>query len=404
MGAPLRILLSALEPSGDLQAAALARALRQRAPDLELVGVGGEHLRAAGVPLLLEGHTWSVIGPTEAVFRLPDILLALPRYKRMLVAARPDLSVFIDSPAVHMRLARLCRRHGLRSAYYFPPSAWTTSSRRLRQIHQRVDAVIPTFAFSARAYEREGLPVAYYGHPLVDLFTPPPDREQARAELGLAPGRYVTLLPGSRTQEVRLLLPLLLEVARRLRARHADLRFLVPCANAALERRIRRVAGGEPGVLLLSGQAGRAMAVSDLALGASGSVSLEAALVGVPLVLLYKLNRVDMMLARLLASLGLLRVRRFALPNLVLDRDVCPELLQEEASPQRIEAEALALLEDQEARRAMQADLARVRAALGRPGVIPRVAALVHHLASGCDLARARARVEEEFAAVQVAD
>lgn len=391
---PRTVALMAAEPSGDLQAGALARALRERDPSLRLVGVGGTAMKEAGVELWMESHLWSTIGPFEALGRLPALYLAYRRMRHELLKARPEITLVVDCPAIFMRLVGFLRRRGLRTAYYFPPSAWTRNPRRLQEIHDRTDAVIATFGRNAELYEQAGLPVAWFGHPLVDVMARAPSPAEARRQLGLE-GECVTLMPGSRTQEVRLLLPIFLEVAGRLRRDRPDLQFLLPCATPPLERRIRRMLGEPPDWLhVLSGGARPAMAASRLVLMASGSASLEAALLGVPMVLCYRFGVFDAWLGKVLMKLGLLKIDWFGLPNLVLQESVMPELLQEEANADRLEQEARRLLDEGPARERMLADLARVRQALGPPGVVGRVAALVDTLASGHGMERALELVE----------
>lgn len=385
----------AAEPSGDLQGGALARALKARDPGLRLVGVGGAEMAASGVELWMESHTWSTIGPGEALARIPGLYLAYRRMRGHLLRERPQLTVVIDAPALHMRLVGFLRRRGLRTAYYFPPSAWSRNPRRMHEIHARVDGVLCAFRGNAALYESLGLPVAFFGHPLSDVVRDSPPPEEARRLLGLE-GPALALLPGSRTQEVRHLLPAFLEVAARLRRDHPELQVLLPCATPPLERRIRAMLGPEPpeGVRLLSGQARLALAASRLALMASGSASLEAALLGVPMLLCYRFGALDAALGRTLKALGLLRVDRFGLPNLVLEQDVVPEFLQEEVHPDRLELEARRLWEEGPSRERMLADLARVQAALGGPDVVERLARVVDFLAAGDTMSSALARSE----------
>lgn len=392
-GSRRTVALMAAEPSGDLQAGALARALLQRDPNLCLVGVGGRCMVEAGVDLWMESHTWSTIGPGEALARLPGLYLAYRRMRHHLLRIRPALTVVIDAPALHMRLVGFLRRHGLRTAYYFPPSAWSRNPQRMRAIHSRVDGVLCAFQANAARYQELGLPVAYFGHPLVDVLRQAPDADQARRELGLQ-GPALALLPGSRTQEVRHLLPIFLEVARRLRREQPDLEILLPCATPPLETRIREAlaAGSPEGIRVLSGNARLALAASRLALMASGSASLEAALLGTPMLLCYRFGSLDVALGRTLQALGLLRVDRFGLPNLVLGQDVVPELLQDQVEPERLAAEARRLLADGPERTRMLGDLSRVRQALGGPGVVECLAAVVDRLADGASISEALAQ------------
>jgi len=343
----------------------------------------------------MESHTWSTIGPGEALARIPGLYLAYRRMRGHLLRERPQLTVVIDAPALLMRLVGFLKRRGLRTAYYFPPSAWSRNPQRMHEIHSRVDGVLCAFRANAELYDSLGLPVAFFGHPLSDVVHDAPGQEEARRILGLE-GPALAVLPGSRTQEVRHLLPVFLEVAARLRQDHPGLQILLPCATPPLERRIRSILGPDlpEGLRLLSGQARLALAASRLALMASGSASLEAALLGVPMLLCYRFGALDAALGRTLKALGLLRVDRFGLPNLVLEQDVVPELLQEQVEPDRLEAAARQLWEEGPARDRMLADLARVKEALGGPGVVEHLARVVDFLAAGDSMAQALARAE----------
>lgn len=333
----------------------------------------------AGLELWEDSTLWGVVGVTEVLGRLPRLLAAYWRVRSRLLAVRPDLTVFIDAPALHMRLAGVLQRHRLRTAYYFQPSAWTTNPRRLQQIHSRVGTVIAPFAFSAQQYERNGLSVAHCGHPLVDLCRVPP-REQALAQLGLAEGEYVALLPGSRTQEIRTLLPVFLAVVQR----YPQWRFVLPTANPQIERLIRAELGAIPERLhIVTGHSRVAMSVARAGLIASGSATLEAALVGLPHVLCYKLNQVDYFIAKQLVRFGLIKVGFVGLPNLVLQELVVPEVLQDDVTPERLARELEQLMLDGPRRRCALHSLERVRASLGPPGAVQRVGGLLSRLALG---------------------
>lgn len=362
--------LFSAEPSGDLQAAAVLTHLRELlGSGWDFVGVGGQHSRAAGLELWQDSSLWSVVGVSEALGRLPRLLRTYWDVRTALLRTRPELTVFIDAPAIHMRLAGVLQKAGLRTAYYFPPSAWSTNPKRLRQIHGRVSDVVCAFRFNAEQYARLGLPVAYFGHPLVDLCHVP-SRSEALAALGLPDGEYVALLPGSRTQEIRTLLPVFLQVAAQLGERW---QFLLPTATPQIEAMVRReVPPGQ--VHVVPGQARLVMSVCRAGLLASGSATLEAALVGLPHVLAYRLNDLDYFLARLLMRWGLMRIGSVGLPNLVLQERVVAEVLQGEVTAARLCAEIALLLEDGEPRTRALRDLARVREALGEPGAVERIA------------------------------
>ncbi len=284
----------------------------------------------------------------------------------------------IDSPAVFMRLAKFAKAERLKTVYYFPPSAWSTNHSRMHQIASRVTGIVATFKRNFQTYQAAGVPVEYYGHPMVDVV-----KRRTRAEaleaLGIEDGQFVVLLPGSRLQEIRHMTPVLVEAASRLRERRPQLRFLLPAASPEVYNRLKVMVPDF--IELHNGSAQEMLTVADLAVMASGSVSLEAAFLNCPMVLGYRFNRFDAAVGRFLLRTGLLKIKHFALPNLVLDETVLPELLQEEVTPDRIVYEAEKLLDPGSEREKMLRDLARVREALGTEPVVVRVADYVHRVA-----------------------
>lgn len=371
--------LLAAEPSGELMAAALVEQIRQREPNARFVGIGGRRMRAAGVELWEDTSTWGTIGPFEVLVRLPRIALAYFRVKRALLERKPDVTVMIDSPALFMRLAKFTRAHSLPTVYYFPPSAWSDSERRAQAIAARVTGVVCAFERQFRTYQRAGVPAQYFGHPMVDVVKQW-TRDDALASLGLGPGRYVALLPGSRLAEVRIMTPIFLEAARRLKDEFPDLTFLLPAASDAVYKKLQVALEGS-GVMLFDGRTQELLAVSEVGIMTSGSVSLEAAYLDCPIVLGYRFNPLDAFFARTLVRLGLLKVPRFSLPNLILDEDIVTELFQEEVTAERVAGLARQLLSGGEQRERMLDDLRRVREKLGQPPVVSRVAEYVMEVA-----------------------
>jgi len=366
-----------------LQAAALVGELRQAHSDWQFSGVGGMLSQAAGVRLWADSSLWSIIGVTEAITRIPRFVWDYWRIRERLLRERPDLIVFIDSPAVHMRLAPIMQRHGLRCCYYFPPSGWSRNGKRLREIHSKVEALIPTFAFSAEQYALNDLPVAYFGHPLVDLCQPLP-RAEALQQLGLPDGEYAALLPGSRTQEIRLLLPRFVEAAALLHPQFPEMRWLLPSANSQIGQRIRQLLPSPPPWLqLVEGQSRAVMSVARAALLSSGSATLEACLLNLPHIICYRFNPADYLLALCLRSLGLFKVELFGLPNLVMQAKVIPELMQHQVRAPVLAEQLRPLLLDSPERQQSLLYLAAVRERLGPPGAVSRMARFVERMALG---------------------
>jgi lipid-A-disaccharide synthase len=367
-----RVLIVAGEVSGDHQGALLARALRRRRPTLTIAGVGGPEMAAAGVEVLVESLRWGVIGYVEAYVRLPVFALRFWALVRLVERFRPDLLVLVDFPGMNRELVRHFSGR-LPMVYFVPPQTVFrrgASAARMARAAVRLLAVLP---FEAEAYQRAGADVVFVGHPAVDTVaaaTPPP--EQLRAAWEIPPGPVIGLLPGSRVQEIRRLLPPMVAAAREMRAARA-IHCLLPVASPFLRVEVQRAAAGAP-VRLIEGRALDVMRVADVIVVASGTASVEAACVGVPMVVVYRVSRLTHWIGRrFVVTPDLYRVG-FSLPNIVMDRRVVPELLNAEVSGPRIRAEVERLLTDSTARSRMCDDLAEVGRRLGSPGVLDRAA------------------------------
>ncbi|MBM3463487.1 MAG: lipid-A-disaccharide synthase [Armatimonadetes bacterium] len=376
-GAGLKLLILAGEASADLQGANLVAALKRIAPALDIVAVGGPRMRAAGARVVQDSTCLSFIGMWEVVLKYPLLLSLYRRVQRIIRDERPDHVVLIDAPGFNMRLAPLARSLGIPTTYYFPPSAWSPSVERARRIADAVDHVVATFEFTADVYRKAGREVAFFGHPMADMPSPgTPAELRQRLALPLDK-KIVAVLPGSRANEIRMLTPVLLESVRQLALRNPGLHFVVPIAMPGLaglvRDTLRKHGADDLPLTVIQGQGTETMGSSDLVLMASGSASLEAALLGVPMVLIYRLTRVDWFLAPYFIK----DFTFMGLPNLMVGEAIVPELLQDEARPERIVAEAEALLPDGARREKMKEDLFRVKKQLGAPGVVDRVA---HHI------------------------
>jgi len=372
------ILLSAGEASGDLHGATLCRALRELHPGVRLVGMGGPRMAAAGMELVavVSGH--AVVGTSEALGRIPRLYRAYQLLKARLIEERPRALVVIDFPEFNLRLARIARRAGVPVVYFIPPQLWAWRRGRIRQMARRVSRVLAVLPFEEKLYRDAGVPVDFVGHPLLDVLPLDLDRAEARRRLDVDPGESVIgLLPGSRREEVERLLPPMLVAAKRLSAAGVARRFalgLAPTVDAAAVGRLVKAAvdEGGPRVDVFERRTYEVMAAADVVLISSGTATLEAALLGAPMVVCYRVSRVTEAVVRLLV-----KVRWCSLPNLIANRGVVPEVLQDELTGQRLAAEALRLIEDPAAAGAQRAAFERVRAQLGAPGVGRRAAQAV---------------------------
>jgi lipid-A-disaccharide synthase len=380
MPGSLRVGLVAGEASGDTLGAGLMLALRKLAPDAEFFGVAGPKMQAAGCVAWEPAESLAVMGLFEILKDLPRLLRLRTRVRQLFLDTRPDVFVGIDSPEFNLRLARDLRRAGIPTMQYVSPQVWAWRRSRVRTIHQSVDQVLCLLPFEKRFYDEQGMPAEFVGHPLADAIPLEVDRSGARAALHLpVDAQVVALLPGSRRGEVSRLAGdfarTVLWMSRRRAAKTAQgpaactpppLLFLAPMATpgarAIFEAALRAAA---PGVVvqLLDGQAQTALIAADVALVASGTASLEAALCKRPMVVVYRLSTLTAWLVR---RLNLVKSRFFAQPNLLADRRVVGEYFQEQIVPESIGAELLMWLDDPSRRAELEREFLRIHADLQR--------------------------------------
>jgi lipid-A-disaccharide synthase len=366
-------MLVAGEASGDLHGSTLARALTHLAPGCRLSGMGGRRMADVGVDLVADVTSRAVVGGSEAVGRLPELYRAYRALGSALRRRRPAALVLIDFPEFNLRLARIAKRAGVPVVYFIPPQIWAWRAGRVETIRRLVSLVLAVFPFEPALYRRAGVPVEYVGHPVLDALAGAPTRPDARRDLGIDDEAPVLgLLPGSRREEIDRGLPVMREVARRVAARHPRVRFVLARApTISPSALVPHLAGGPP-IEVVADATYAVLRAADAALVTSGTATLEAALLGTPMVVCYRLSRVSETLGRLLV-----RVPWISLVNIILGRAVVPELYQGQATPERIGTEAIRLLADVDARETQRAAFAELARELGDPGVGARAARCV---------------------------
>jgi lipid-A-disaccharide synthase len=380
------VLISAGDASGELHAAALAAELRRRHPGVRLFGIGGSAMEKAGVEVVVPQRELAVGLGVEVLRDLHRIVSAWRRINRALSDEKPELVILVDSPDFNLPLAKRARRAGAKVLYYVSPQVWAWRRGRVRKIAARVDRLAVIFPFEPAVYAGSGLAVDFVGHPLVDRLVPlaaRSDRAAARRALGLDEARpLVVLLPGSRRNEVRTVLPLQLAAAAALHARDPRVGFVLAVAPSIARSAVDEgiAASRLPALLdltVIEGRTHEAILAADVALAKPGTVTLEVALLGTPQVVTTRINRFTAWLMR-----RIVRVPSYAMPNLIAGRTVVPELLQEDAEPERV-AEALhRLLAGPERERQLEA-LAGVREALGGGGAAERAATIAEEMLRG---------------------
>lgn len=368
-----RILIVTGEASGDLHGANLAKALKACDPYVSVAGIGGRAMEDAGVELVCKMGQFDVMGMVG-----PLALLAIIRrlfFMRRLFRSEPwDAVVFVDNPGLNLRYAYFAKGAGLRVFYYIAPQIWAWGPWRMYWIKKRVDQVLVILPFEQPLFEKAGMRCTFVGHPILDAVGGADDRTALRRRFGFSDHeRVIALLPGSRTHEVQVLLPILLAAAEKLARHRPGTKFLLAQASTIQDNLLQPLLrhSAVP-VTLVKEQTSEVLAVSDFALVKSGTAILQAAVVGTPMVLLYQIGSLEWWIASFFK-----RVKWIGLVNLVAGRSVVPELLQGEATGERLYEEALRILEDPTVYAEMKRNLAQVRDALGAPGASTRAAEVV---------------------------
>ncbi len=368
------LLMVAAEASGDQHGAALVRALHERFPYLQVYGLGGDHMRAAGVDILFDVQALNVVGVVEILAKVPAGLRMAHRLLRAAACRGTRVVVLIDAPGFNLNFARLAKRAGLSVVYYISPQIWAWRQQRVKRVARYVDKMLTLFPFEVPCYTAAGVDAEYVGHPLLDRVHHLPAPAQAAQTVGLD-ARYpiMALLPGSRRQELRRLLPPMLAAFQRVQRRLPSLQGIIPVAPTLPMEEIQQMLRHYPiPVTVIAGQSHTALRAADVALVASGTATLEAGLIGTPMVVVYKMHPVTTWLVR-----RVIRIPYIGLVNIVAGRPMVPELLHEALCPQTLAALALHCLEHPEVAQHIRSELATLHHALGMGDGARRAAACV---------------------------
>lgn len=384
----LKVMLVAGEASGDLHGSYLAQEIVKEKPNTRLFGMGGGLMKEAGVRLLFNPTSISSIGFIEALRSAQVLRRVLLRFGEIVERQQPDAVVLIDFPGFNLRFAEILKRKGIPCVYYFSPSVWAWGRGRAEKVAETATKVVAVFSFEYDVYKEVGANVEFVGHPLLDIVperTPP---AQARSELGLSEMRpVIALLPGSRRQEIKGLLPILLKAVRLLGQKIPGIVPVVAAAHGTVEEEIRQIGSGsgfDGPLKVIQGQTHTILSASDLAIVACGTATLETALLGVPQVAVYRTSSSTYYAAKLLV-----KIPYVALPNIVVGRQIIPELLQNEANPANI-AHHVASIWQEDQRRMIQADYEEMKRLLGEKGAITRAARIV------LDVATEKAKINKQ--------
>jgi lipid-A-disaccharide synthase len=360
-----KILISAGEASGDLYASALVETLRRRRPDLDFFGCAGPRMQAAGVRPVVDAHSLAVVGLVEVLSHIPRIY---GEFRKLLNAARierPDVAILTDSPDFNLRVARRLKKLGIPVLYLVAPQVWAWRKGRLPLMRRVIDRLICIFPFEPDFFARHGIDATYIGHPLTRLLKPSAGRAELRRRFEIPQDKpLVVLLPGSRTGEAARHLPFLLEAVNRIRSAAA----IEPCFILAIppgtipEASNFRERISSASIQLLEGKTWEALVSADVALAASGTVTIEACLLGTPMVTFYRVNNLSWWMGQ-----ALVRVPFYSMVNLVAGRRIVPELIQDRMTPENLANETLLLLQNENMRENMRRDFAEVARKLSGP-------------------------------------
>ncbi len=330
MSKPLTVALVAGEASGDILGSGLMQALRVQHPEVEFIGVGGPRMEAQGLKSYFPMERLAVMGLVEVLGRLPELLARRKRLLKTLLEARPDVFIGIDAPDFNLDLALKLRRNGIKTVHYVSPSVWAWRQKRVLKIRDACDLMLTLFPFEAKFYDAHQVAVRFVGHPLADTIPLEPDRALARAALNLPQeGPIVALMPGSRGGEVGRLGELFLDAADRLRSMRPGIRFVVPCASPERRAQLEQMlAGRDLPLTLLDGRSHEALAACNAVLIASGTATLEALLFKRPMVVAYSVAPLTFRILK-----RMVKSPYVSLPNLLAQRLLVPELLQDAATP-----------------------------------------------------------------------
>jgi len=360
------------EASGDIYGANLALALKRLSPDITFFGIGGPEMEKVGVRIMYRLSAMAVVGMTEIIPRMRYILRALRELKKLLTVSPPDLVILIDYPGFNLNLAKKAHSLGIPVLYYIPPQVWAWWERRVKKIAKRVDRVAVILPFEKEFYRRYGLRVSYVGHPLLDTSLPKRGKEEIREGLsiGCERGPILGLLPGSRTEEVLRHMPIMIGAAETISRSYPDLYCILPLAPTVGEDIVKPyLEKTTMDIKIARSDTKELLKIADLALVASGTATLEAAIMETPMVITYKVSPLTYSIVRFLA-----KVSNIGLVNLVAGKTIVPELIQSEATAHELAEEGLAILKDDRLRAEMKEGLRLVKEQLGHGGASKNVA------------------------------
>ncbi|MGD1151703.1 MAG: lipid-A-disaccharide synthase [Syntrophales bacterium] len=376
-GSKKRIMIVAGEASGDLHGGNLVQAMHKIDPEIRFYGVGGRNLKEAGVELIADAADMAVVGLTEVVSKLGMILKVMAQLKASLKKDRPDLLILIDYPDFNLPLARAAKKYGVKVFYYISPQVWAWRRGRIGKIKKIVDRMAVILPFEANLYREAGVDATFVGHPLLDVVRTKYPRKEALRRFDLREGvTTVGILPGSRQSEVTRLLPVMLGAAAIIKEKIKPVQFVLPLADTLDIAFVSQIIAKYPvAVRLIPNEVYDVIGCTDIAMVASGTATLETALMETPMIIIYKVSAPSYYVGKMVID-----VDHIGLVNIIAGKEIVPELIQFEASPEKIAAEVMDILAAKERMERIKAELKKIRDMLGSHGAAERVARLAYDM------------------------
>ena len=370
-GEPIRFLIVAGEASGDIHGGGLVRALKNYHSNCEFSGLGGDQMRREGVKTFYDIDRMGAVGIVEVIWDLPHYLKVYRKLSYEIKSGYYDAVILIDYPTLNLRLAKLCKKYSCSVLYFISPQIWAWRKGRINQIRRTVDKIFVIFPFEEALLKKEGVNAEFVGHPFIETVKTSMTRDEAMKEFSLnSTKKTIGLMPGSRNSELNFLLNLMISSAEEISKYLKDCQFILPVANTLSSKDIRgRLKSNPLNIKIVEGKSYDVMNCCDLLIIASGSATLEAALLGCPMVIVYKLNWITYWLARVLV-----KIKLYGLVNIVAGEEVVTELIQNKATVKNIATEVVKIMDNSKERENIRSRLLQVRKSLGDPGVLNRAA------------------------------
>ena len=375
-----KVLIVAGEASGDMHAASLIKKVKLTSPDTEFYGIGGKHMENAGAKIIINSAKLAVVGIFEVLKHWDDISGALKKMRTIVKEERPDLLVLVDYPEFNLRLAKTAKENNIPVLFYISPQVWAWRQKRVHMIKKRVDMMAVVFPFEAEFYSKHGVPVRFVGHPLLDEFTPCTDKTLLIQNFNLEPDKKIIgLLPGSRKSELKRLLPVMLDSVQLIKEKMPNVQFILPIASTLTKDDLHVYAGKNKQLLsdivLIEHRSKDVICVSDAVITASGTATLEIALYGTPMIVIYKISSLTYAIVK-----RLLKIDNIALSNIVAGKMVSKELLQKNANAQNIVEEVFSLLNNPQECSAIRDELLKTQELLGSESIDEPIESVVMNL------------------------